>query len=242
MPLLEVKNVSMQFQGLLANDNISFALEAGEIVGLIGPNGAGKTTLFSCIAGFYRPTAGAIIFDGHEIGGLRPNKVCKRGIARTFQIVKVLRNMTVIDNVLVGALNRTADMAAARRCADEIIKLTGLWAKRDYLGGSLTIADMKRVEIARALATQPKLLLLDEVMAGLNPSEVQEAVTLLRRIHAQGITLLIVEHVMEAIIPVCQRIVVLDAGQKIMEGMPDEVLNDQRVIKAYLGDRYHATG
>lgn len=240
MKLLEVKNVTKKFDGLVANNEVSFDLSKGEIVSLIGPNGAGKTTLFNCIAGFYQVSGGQIVFDGKEITNWRPSAVCRVGLARTFQIVKIFNNMTVFENVMVGALNHTADTRKAAKEAVEVLELTGLAPKAHFLGSNLTIADRKRVETARALATKPKLLLLDEVMAGLNSTEVKDAVELLRTIKRQGITLLIVEHVMEAIMPVSDRIIVLDGGHKIAEGDPQVIVHDERVIRAYLGEKYHA--
>lgn len=240
MKILELQGVTKRFEGLVANDQVSFTIEAGEIVSLIGPNGAGKTTLFNCIAGFYPVTSGRIIFAGNDITNREPNKICRAGLARTFQIVRVFNNMTTCENVMIGALNHTGDANVAYRRAIDVLERTGLADKRDKLAGGLTIADRKRLEMARALATQPKLLLLDEVMAGLNSSEVKTAVELVKSINAEGISLLIVEHVMEAIMPISHRIVVLDGGQKIAEDDPRTISNDERVIQAYLGEKYHA--
>ncbi len=239
-PLLTVENVTKEFSGIVANKDVNFEINEGEIVSLIGPNGAGKTTMFSMIAGALSPSSGSIVFNGEEISKKQAFEICHLGIARTFQVVRVLKQMTVLENVIVGALSRTNSVKIARGEAENILKVTGLYLKKDYLGKNLTLADMKRLEVAKALATKPKLLLLDEVMAGLTPVETNEAVELLREIHGMGITLFIVEHVMEAIMPVSDRIIVLDAGKKIAEGSPEEVVNDERVIKAYLGDRYHA--
>lgn len=238
--LLKVENVTKSFSGLTAVDNVSFEINQGEIIGLIGPNGAGKTTLFSLIAGAQHPTTGTITFDGKDVTKKSPNQNCHAGIARTFQVVRVLKKLSVLDNVIVGALARTNSVKEARKAADGILKLTGLDVKRDFQAGSLTIADMKRLEVAKALATKPKLLLLDEVMAGLTPVETQEAVELVRQIHKAGITLFVVEHVMEAIMPISNRILVLDAGKKIAEDEPAKVVENEYVIKAYLGERYHA--
>lgn len=239
-PLLKVESVSKEFSGIIANEDVSFEIQEGEIVSLIGPNGAGKTTMFSMIAGAKSPTSGSIKFMGQEISGKKPFEICRLGIARTFQVVRILKQMTVLENVIVGALSRTNSVKQAKEKSEQILEISGLYPKKDFLGKQLTIADMKRLEVAKALATQPKLLLLDEVMAGLTAVETQEAVELLRKLHGMGITLFIVEHVMEAIMPVSDRIIVLDAGKKIAEGSPEEVVNDERVIKAYLGDRYHA--
>src|SRR5690625_836017 len=182
-PLVKVENVTKEFSGLTAVNDVSFEIHEGEIIGLIGPNGAGKTTLFTLIAGAQKVTSGKITFLGDEITNSSPNQICHKGIARTFQIVKVLKNMTVLENVIVGALARTNSVSKAREYAEEIVEFTNLGPKKDFLGGNLTIADMKRLEVAKALATKPKLLLLDEVMAGLTPLETQEAVELIRAIH-----------------------------------------------------------
>jgi branched-chain amino acid transport system ATP-binding protein len=240
--LLEVLGLSKRFGGLLANDQVDLAVRAGEIVGLIGPNGAGKTTLFSCIAGTERPSAGRVLFDGQDVTGLPPEAICARGLARTFQVVRTFRDMTVLDNVIVGALLRARGAAAARRAALDVLEFCGLLHRRDLPGSALTIADRKRVEIARALATQPKLLLLDETMAGLTPRERQEAVDLVRRIRATGTAVLMVEHVMEVVMPISDRVAVLDAGKKIADGPPAQVAHDEAVVAAYLGERYRALG
>lgn len=238
--LLEVHGLTKRYGGLLANDGVSLAIKPGEIVGLIGPNGAGKTTFFNCISGTERPTAGRIIFDGQEITGLPPEAVCRRGLARTFQIVRTFRDMTVLDNVIAGALLRAPNVRAARTAALEVLEFCGLSHRRDALGASLTIADRKRLEIARALATRPKLLLLDEAMAGLNPRERREAVELIRRLHASGLTILLVEHVMEVLMPISQRVVVLSNGRKLIEDVPERVAHNEEVIRVYLGERYRA--
>ena len=240
--LLEVQGLSKRFGGLLANDHVDLVVRAGEIIGLIGPNGAGKTTLFSCIAGTERPSSGQVVFDGQDLTGLSLEAICARGLARTFQVVRTFRDMTVLENTIVGALLRARDAAAARRLALEVLEFCGLLERRDVAGSALTIADRKRLEIARALATGPKLLLLDEAMAGLNPRERQAAVDLVRRIHAAGTTLLMVEHVMEIVMPISDRVVVLNSGRKIAEGRPEQVARDERVVAAYLGERYRYRG
>jgi branched-chain amino acid transport system ATP-binding protein len=241
--LLEIQSLSKQFGGLVANDDISFNVNEGEIVGLIGPNGAGKTTLFNCISGFYKPTRGRTRFAGHDITSASPAHICHLGLTRTFQIVRTFSDMSVLENVMVGAFARTHSRHHAEEAAWHVLELTGLTPKAMLLGSSLTIADKKRLELARALATQPRLLMLDEVMAGLTPTEQQAAVQLVRRIQAQGITILMVEHVMEVIMPIAVRLVVLNYGRKIAEGIPAEIVQNMDVIAAYLGDKYQrATG
>ena len=227
MPLLEVRDLTKRFGGLVANDSVSLHVDAGEIVGLIGPNGAGKTTLFSCISGTERATSGQVLFDGEDLVGRSPEEICRRGIARTFQVVRTFREMSVLENVMVGALLRARDTKQARADAFDVLEMTGLAEKWHFLGAGLTIADRKRVEFARALATRPKLLMLDEVMAGLNPRERQAAVDLIRRAHAQGISILMVEHVMEVIMPISDRVVVLTSGRKLVEDRPEVVARNE---------------
>jgi branched-chain amino acid transport system ATP-binding protein len=239
-PLLEIKNITMKFGSLAANEDVSFTIHDNEIVSLIGPNGAGKTTLFNCITGFYKPFAGRVVFRGRDITGMYPYEICKLGITRTFQIVKTLNEMTVEENVMTGAFLHTRSRKEAAGITREILDLTDLWGKKDMLGANLTIADRKRVEIARALATKPRILMLDECMAGLNQTEIKDVMNLCLRLKEQGLSLLIVEHIMEAIMPISDNIVVLNAGKKITEGAPQDVVNNEEVIKAYLGDRYHA--
>ncbi|HHV79184.1 MAG TPA: ABC transporter ATP-binding protein [Firmicutes bacterium] len=238
--MLSVENLTMKFGSLVANDQVSFSIRRGEIVALIGPNGAGKTTLFNCITGFYRPTSGRVIFDGKDITGLRPYKVCRLGLTRTFQIVKPLKEMTVEENIMTGAFLRTGSRSKAREIALKVMDFTHLADKGQMKAGSLTIADKKRLEIARVLATGPKLLMLDEAMAGLNQTEIREAMDLCLRLRESGITLLVVEHIMEAIMPISDRVIVLDAGKKIADDVPAKVVCDERVITAYLGEKYHA--
>src|SRR5919205_1036252 len=216
-------------------------LEAGQIVGLIGPNGAGKTTLFNCIAGYMHPEQGSITFDGHDITRTRPERVCQRGIARTWQIVRTFSRMSTLENVICGALNRIGRASHARDKALELIEFTGLGGKEDLPAANLTLADKKRLEITRALATGPRLLLLDEAMSGLTPSETAAAVDLVRRIHDDlGVAICVVEHVMEVVMPLSDRVIVIDHGEKIAEGPPSEVVRDEQVIKAYLGEHYNA--
>jgi len=240
MELLNVKNLTMKFGNLAAVDDVSLTVRQGEVIGLIGPNGAGKTTFFNCLVGYFNPRNGAIHFDGHEITGFRPNRICKLGLARTFQIVQVFREMTTWENVIIGAYCRTADSSRAYEQTMEILKFTGLYEKKDSLVSNLTIADHKRLEISKALATQPKLLMLDEAMAGLNATETNEAIELIKKIRDRGITLIVVEHVMEVIMSISERVVVFDSGKKIAEDTPEKIIKNPRVIEAYLGEAYHA--
>jgi len=239
-PLLQIENITMKFGSLVANENVSFNIHENEIVSLIGPNGAGKTTLFNCITGFYKPFGGRVIYEGKDITGMTPYQICHLGITRTFQIVKTLNEMTVEENVMTGAFLNTRSRKVAQEITDEVLHETGLDSKRNILGANLTIADRKRVEIARALATKPKILMLDECMAGLNQTEIKEVMNLCLNLKSRGLSLLIVEHIMEAIMPISDNVVVLNAGKKIAEGPPQEVVNNDEVIKAYLGERYHA--
>jgi branched-chain amino acid transport system ATP-binding protein len=239
--LLEVESLTMRFGGLVANHDVSFAVHEGEIVGLIGPNGAGKTTLFNCITGFLRPTRGEVRLNGQTITGWPAQRVVHAGIVRTFQLVRTFLDLTVLENVMVGAFARTQRTMRARELAWEVLRFTGLAPLAHVLGANLTIADKKRVEVARALATQPRMLLLDEAMAGLTPVERAQAVGLIGAIRERGITVLLVEHVMEVVMPLSRRVVVLDSGQKIAEGPPEAVVRDPAVIAAYLGEKYRAT-
>jgi branched-chain amino acid transport system ATP-binding protein len=241
MPFLEVKNLSKHFGGLMANDHVDLHVNEGEIVGLIGPNGAGKTTLFNCISGFYPSSSGQVLFQGEDITGLPSNEICLKGIARTFQLVRVFKDMPVLDNVMVGAFNRTGSASVARKKAMEVLDFCGLMPKKSMLAGGLTMADKKRLEVAKAFATGPTLLLLDEAMAGLNQTETADAVELVKKIRQARVTVLLVEHVMEVVMPISNRVVVLDYGRKIAEDTPDNVIHNEEVIKAYLGEKYHAS-
>ncbi|OGP96735.1 MAG: ABC transporter ATP-binding protein [Deltaproteobacteria bacterium RBG_16_47_11] len=238
MALLEIKGLTKNFGGLRAVDSLDIRIEEGEILGIIGPNGAGKTTVFNLITGVFSPDEGRIVFEGHEITGLSPQKVCHKGIARTFQLIKPFGDMTTLENVMIGAFCRAEKLSTAMMESEKIIDFAGLSLKRNFLAKNLTIGDRKRLELARALATQPKILLLDEVMAGLNPKETIEAIQLINQIQSRGMTLLVIEHVMRAIMSLSSRIVMLNYGKKIAEGNPKEISSDEKVIKAYLGERY----
>jgi branched-chain amino acid transport system ATP-binding protein len=235
MAILEIKHVSKFFGGLAANSDVSFEMTTGMIMGLIGPNGAGKTTLFNCITGYYPPSKGEVIFDGKTMNGLQPDKVCKLGMVRTWQKVRPLAKMSVVDNVMVGALCRTNSLKIAREMAMEQVKVVRLEHRADFLAGGLPIGERKKLEVARVLATQPKLLLLDEVMGGLNPAESEEIIRLILDIKKLGITQMVIEHDMKAIMRISDRIVVLNSGEKLAEGSPEEIVNNPDVVTAYLG-------
>jgi branched-chain amino acid transport system ATP-binding protein len=235
--LLEVKDLTKRFGGLVAVDSLNFNVSEGETVSIIGPNGAGKTTVFNLITGFYRPTRGEVIFNGKNLIGKKPHEVALAGIGRTFQIVKPLRGLTVFENVLVGAFARASHRSEATRIAEDIIEFTGLSALSDALAMGLSIGMRKRLELARSLATGPRLVLLDEVMSGLNPTESKEAIDLIKRLRDErGISAVAgVEHVMHVVMSVSDRVIVLNHGRKIAEGKPEEVAADKEVITAYLG-------
>jgi branched-chain amino acid transport system ATP-binding protein len=238
MKILEVNNLVMDFGGLRAVDHLNFAIEQGQILGLIGPNGAGKSTVFNCIAGVYAPSAGEVHFAGERINGQKPWNLCRKGLARTFQIVKPFSSRSVLYNVMVGSFATTDKPGLAEKKALEVLKFLQLDDKKDMKAGNLTIPDRKRLEIARSLATEPRLLLLDEVMAGLRPTEVDEVVAIIRKLQARGITVFIIEHIMRAIMALSNTIIVIHFGKRIAEGAPAQVASDTNVIKAYLGDEY----
>jgi branched-chain amino acid transport system ATP-binding protein len=236
--LLEVQEITKRFGGLVAVRDFSLSVDPGEIVALIGPNGAGKTTAFNVIAGFYKPTEGKVILKGRDITGLRPDQVSRLGLARTFQIVRPFKGISVLENVMIGAYARTNDTHTARAKAEEALDFFGMHRMADQMASGLPIGGRKRLEIARALATDPEIILLDEAMAGLRPVEAEEVIGMVRRIRDKGVAILLVEHVMKVVMSLAERIVVLHHGEKIAEGMPMEVVQNQQVIDAYLGEAH----
>jgi len=237
--VLTLESVTKRFGGLTAVRAVSLEVRRGDLLGIIGPNGAGKTTLFNVIAGYYRPEEGRIVFEGRDVTGLPAHAISRLGLTRTFQIVKPFGNLSVADNVMIGALTRLPRVRDARVEAERVIALCGLGPHAVARARALPIGLRKRLEVARALATRPRLLLLDEVMAGLNPSELTGIIDLVRRVHAEGVTLIVIEHVMAAMMRLAQRIVMLHHGEKIAEGTPAEIAHDRRVIDAYLGDEFN---
>jgi branched-chain amino acid transport system ATP-binding protein len=240
MSFLTVKKVSRFFGGLAALRDVSFEVVKGEILGLIGPNGAGKTTLFNVVNGFYHPSRGDVLFKNQRISGFKPHQICRRGIARTFQVVKPLQRMSVLDNVVASSFLRARDKRQAVELARESLHFTGLYEDRDTISRGLPLGKRKRLEIARALATQPELILLDESFAGLNPAELDESIGIIRKIRDKGVTIMIIEHHMKVIMAISDRIVVLNYGEKIAEGTPLEIRANPHVVEAYLGDAQSA--
>ncbi|MBE9571974.1 MAG: ABC transporter ATP-binding protein [Proteobacteria bacterium] len=239
MALLEVHGLIKDFGGLRANDDISITMERGELIGLIGPNGAGKTTLFNCVSGLHPVTSGRVMFDGQDITDLKAHEVARLGLARTFQVYVASGDLNVEENVMVGCFMRTRSPSRARARANEILKDLNLHDLSEFRVSELTVAAQKRVTMATALGSDPKLLLLDEVAAGLNPSEIEEIMADIRHVHEDmGVTVMLIEHVMELVMKVSDRVIVLDSGKKIAEGDPETIAKDPRVIKAYLGERY----
>lgn len=233
--ILEISGLTKRFSGLAAVSDLSFSVDQGEIVGLIGPNGAGKTTTFNLISGFILPSAGSVAFDGKRINGLRPHQVCQLGLTRTFQVVQPFPDMTALENVMMGAFVRHAGTAQAKEKAWRVLERVGMSHKAEMMGRDLTLLELKRLEIGKALATEPRLLLLDEAAAGLNTVEVEQILALIRQLNQEGVTLLVVEHVMQVIMSLSHRVVVLNFGQKIAEGSPRDVSRNPAVLQAYLG-------
>ena len=239
MSLLVVENLCKTFGGLRAVSNLSFTVQAGSIVGLIGPNGAGKTTVFSLISGFQKPTSGSVSFEGERITALTPDRICYRGLTRTFQIMQSFQKLTTLENVMIGAYVRHPSLAGAKQHALTIMEQLGMRDRVDELASSLTLADLKKLEIAKALATTPKLLLLDEVISGLTPTEVDELVGLIRQIRAGGTTIVMIEHVMQAVMALSDSLIVLHHGEMIFGGAPQEAVRNRQVIEAYLGEEMY---
>jgi branched-chain amino acid transport system ATP-binding protein len=236
--MLKLERVTKRFGGLTAVRDVTLEVAAGDLLGIIGPNGAGKTTLFNVIAGYYRPDAGRVLFETRDITGQPPHAICRVGMTRTFQIVKPFGNLSVLDNVMIGSLTRVTSVRAARADAERVVETCGLAAFASARAKALPIGLRKRLEVARALATRPRLLLLDEVMAGLNPVELAAMVDLIRSLHAEGLTLVVIEHIMAAMMRLARRIAVLHHGELIAEGPPARVASDRRVIDAYLGEEF----
>ena len=236
--MLTLERVTKRFGGLTAVREVSLHVRQGDLLGIIGPNGAGKTTLFNVISGYYRPDGGRVVFAGRDMAGLPPHVICRLGLTRTFQLVKPFGNLSVVDNAMIGALTRLPSVSAARLEAERVIETCGLAPHAAARARALPIGLRKRLEVARALATRPRLLLLDEAMAGLNPSELVGLIELIRRLHADGVTLIVIEHIMAAMMRLARRIVVLHHGEAIAEGTPGEIASDRRVIDAYLGEEF----
>jgi len=239
-PLLDVQSISKYFGGVRASDDVSFHVDRGEIVSIIGPNGAGKSTIFSCITGFHRVDKGRVFFKDQDITNQKPHTIGKLGIVRTFQIVQVISDMTVLENVMTGGFLRQSRVADVRRGAEEMLAFMGLADKQNHNALELSISDKKRLEVSMSLAMKPELLMLDESMAGLTRVELREMIELIRKVRTNGVTVVVVEHVMEAVMELSDRVIVLNTGRKIVEGPPKEVVANPEVIRAYLGERYNA--
>jgi branched-chain amino acid transport system ATP-binding protein len=236
--MLTLEGVTKRFGGLTAVRGMTLTVHAGDLLGVIGPNGAGKTTLFNVISGYYRPEEGRVVFDGQDVTGLPPHAICRLGLTRTFQLVKPFGNLSVLDNVTIGSLTKVTSVRAARVDAERVIETCGLTPYAAARARALPIGLRKRLEVARALATRPRLLLLDEVMAGLNPGELGGMIALIRRLHGEGLTLIVIEHIMAAMMRLAQRIAVLHHGELIAQGSPAQVAADRRVVDAYLGEEF----
>lgn len=241
MALLDIRNITKRFGGLVAVNDFSLSMEKGEIVALIGPNGAGKTTAFNVIAGYYKADNGQVFFDGRDITNKRPDQICAQGVVRTFQVVRPFRGLSVLENVMIGAYARTNNNNLARERAEEVLDLLGMSKLSDHTASGLPIAGRKRLEIARALATEPQVMLLDETMAGLRPLETDEVIGMVKKMSERGISILLVEHVMKVVMSLAERIIVLHHGETIAQGVPAEVVKNRQVIDAYLGEA-HASG
>jgi branched-chain amino acid transport system ATP-binding protein len=237
-PMLSIRNVTMAFKGLTAISNLDLDIRGGEVYGLIGPNGAGKTTLFNVISGFLTPQKGQIWFSGQNLVGFKPHEVCRLGIVRTFQIVKIFPQLSVFGNIVIGSFNKNKNFKRSQEISEQFLDLVHLTHKKEQMASALTISDRKRLELARALATEPALVLLDEMMAGLNPTEGEQMLSIIKEINGRGITIFMIEHMMSIIMSVCDHVVVLNYGEKIAEGKPSDISKDRRAIEAYLGEEF----